>query len=281
MAFKRAFPWIVTAVVMAATFAVAGGLTIRRDRAEAARSAAASPDVTVSQAEDDRAYARLLRENLDQGRPEEASVLAQFPDLARREGDALFVRGPRGPRGDVASFSDSGFCDGFDQCARWRMAGVVTVGGERLPHLTFTHGEGELLSLLIGADGRPRVADVGTPSGSPDGAWLVFGNESDDGGGVTVYRADGADLVPTASKGASCRPQSWQDATRLRMSCLVGPIGEARRVEVILARAKDGGWSLIYPDGKREPLDAIATEDGEPGDFYEGWSEKGYRRLAS
>ncbi|MFT4254111.1 MAG: hypothetical protein QM608_16710 [Caulobacter sp.] len=277
MAAKRVFPWIVTAAVLAASLAVAGGLTVRRDRAEAARSSEASPDITVSQAEEDRAYARLLRENLDQGRAEEAGVLARFADLARREGDALFVRGPRG---DVASFSDSGFCDGFDQCARWRMAGVVVVGHERLPHLTFTHGEGELVSLLIGADGRPRVGDVGTPSGSPDGAWLVFGNESDDGGGVTVYRADGADLVPVVSKGVSCRPRGWLAGTRLRMSCLVGPVGEARRAEAVLARAADGGWSLIFPDGKREPLDAIATEDGEPADFYEGWSEKGYRRLA-
>ncbi|MBI1686540.1 hypothetical protein [Caulobacter hibisci] len=277
MAGERVFPWIITVAVAAATLAVAGGLTVRRDRVEAARLAHSRPQLSPADLEDQKAYAQALAENMAQGRAEEAKLLAQFPDLARRAGDVLFVRGPRG---DVASFTDSGFCDGFDQCARWRLAGVVAVGGERLPHLTFTHGEGEAMSVLIGADGRLRVADVGLPLASPDGVWLVFGNESDDGGGVTLYRADGADLVPVASKGASCSPQAWLASDRLRMSCIVDPVGGGRHVEASLARETGDAWTLSYAGGAREPLSAIETEEGDPGDFFEGWSEKGYRRLA-
>lgn len=277
MASKRASPWIVVVAVVAATLAVAGGLSARHGRVEAARLAVSLPENAVSEVESQGDYARALRENMDLGRAEEARILARFPDLARRAGDVLFVRGPRG---DVASFADSGFCDGFDQCARWRMKGVVAVGREKLAHLTFTHGEGEASSLLIGADGRPRVADVGLPLASPDGAWLVFGSESDDGGGVSVYQAGGAGLLPTASKGAPCSPRAWSGADRLRMSCLVGPVGGARRVDAVLAREAGGDWTLSYAGGAREPLSAAATEGGDPGDFFEGWSEQGYRRIA-
>lgn len=229
--------------------------------------------------------------NLTFERDQETAPFARSPGVARRQGDVLTLRA--GDR-DVASFTDAGYCDGFDQCARWRFRGVWRLGGRDYPWLTFFHGEGEETAYIIDATGRLFAAQ-GEPLASPDGRWLVVAyDDPDTQGAVTVFKAGASGLRLAAfSDVASCRAEAWKSGARLAMTCTDSdPMKGQRLLAADLVRGARG-WRIeprAELDAKtRHPLaqptrplvDVELTTSKDHGapesDAYE--VEKGYRRL--
>ncbi|KRA76159.1 hypothetical protein ASD89_00035 [Caulobacter sp. Root656] len=231
------------------------------------------------------------RRNLAFERDQETAPFARWPGVARREGDVLIIRA--GDR-DAASFTDTGYCDGFDQCARWRFRGVWRLGGWDYPWLTFFHGEGEETAYIIDARGQLFAAQ-GEPLASPDGRWLVVAyDDPDTQGAVTVFEAGASGLRLAAfSDVASCRAEAWKSGARLAMICTDSdPMKGQRPLAADLVRGARG-WRIepsAELDAKtRQPLaqptrplvDVELTTSKDHGapesDAYE--VEKGYRRL--
>ena len=229
--------------------------------------------------------------NLAFERDQEAAPFARWPGVARRQGDVLTLRA--GGR-DVASFTDTGYCDGFDQCARWRFQGVWRLGGQDYPWLTFFHGEGEETAYIVDASGGLAAAQ-GDPSASPDGRWLVVAYvDPDTDGAVAVFEAGAQGLrLAATSDIAACRAGAWKSERRLAMTCMDSdPMKGQRWLAADLARDARG-WRITPTaelDGKtQQPLarptrplaDTALTavnDDGTPeDDSYE--VEKGYKRL--
>ena len=115
------------------------------------------------------------------GRTEEAAAIATHDGLARRRDDFLFISQNGG---DTARFRDLGYCDGFDQCSRWRFKGVLRDGKHVYPLVTLFGGPGQNRAYLVAPSGVVfRVNDRLVPS--PDGKVLVVADggrsPSDDG----------------------------------------------------------------------------------------------------
>ena len=229
--------------------------------------------------------------NLAFERDQETAPFARWPGVARRQGEVLTLRA--GDR-DVASFTDTGYCDGFDQCARWRFRGVWRLGGRDYPWLTFFHGEGEETAYIVDASGGLAAAQ-GDPSASPDGRWLVVAyDDPDTDGAVAVFEAgaQGLRLVATSDI-AACRAGAWKSERRLAMTCTESSATQPQRLLAADLVRDALGWRITPTaelDGKtHQPLarptrplaDTALTavnDDGTPeDDSYE--VEKGYRRL--
>ncbi|WP_156035532.1 hypothetical protein [Caulobacter sp. UNC358MFTsu5.1] len=253
--------------------------------ARPAPTAAIDPNaMTPAEIEADR------QQNLAFERDQETAPFSRWPGVARRQGDVLVVHvGGR----DVASFTDTGYCDGFDQCARWRFRGVWRLGGRDYPWLTFFHGEGEEMAYLVDAAGG-LVSALGDPSASPDGRWLVIANEDpDSGGGVSVFEAGPRGLrLAAASDIAACRAGAWKDNGRLAVTCAESDPAKGERLVAADLVAGEVGWRIeprAELDAKtRQPLarpsrplvglDVPLILNEHPADVaYE--VEKGYRLL--
>ena len=117
----------------------------------------------------------------DVGRAEEAAAITAQPGLARRRDDFLFISQNGG---DTARFRDLGYCDGFDQCSRWRFKGVLRDGKHAYPLVTLFSGPGQDRAYLVAPtgvifrvqdrlvpsdDGKALVAAGGAPAPSDDG----------------------------------------------------------------------------------------------------------------
>lgn len=272
-------------LVVAATLAACGAPDAPAPvTARPAPAAAIDPNaMTPAEIEADR------QQNLAFERDQETAPFSRWPGVARRQGDVLVVHvGGR----DVASFTDTGYCDGFDQCGRWRFRGVWRLGGRDYPWLTFFHGEGEETAYLIDASGQ-LVGAMGEPSVSPDGRWLVVAyDDPDTEGAVTVYEAGPEGLRLAAARDVACQPQAWKGPARLAMTCTDSDPMKGQRLLAADLVPYDIGWRVepsAELDAKtRKPLakptrplakvDVPAVKDASPEDVaYE--VEKGYRRL--
>jgi len=235
--------------------------------------------------------------NLALDRDQETAPLASWSAMARREGDALIIRMAGH---DVASFTDSGYCDGFDQCARWRFRGVWHLGGRDYPWLTFFHGEGEEMAYFIDASGALFGA-AGEPSASPDGRLMVLAyNDPDLGGSVSVFEAGpgGLNLVADSDL-AGCDAVEWEDAGHLAMTCIDSDTSTGQRYMTAVLFRDEGGWR-ITPRGELDPAtkqllakptralvgfdlkavaDTPATHQGQKDTVDPYFVEKGYKRL--
>jgi hypothetical protein len=231
------------------------------------------------------------RRNFEFKRDQETAPFARWPGVARREGDVLIIRADGR---DVASFTDTGYCDGFDQCGRWRFQGVLRLGGRNYPWLTFFHGEFQKTAYIVGASGELFSAQ-GEPSASPDGRWLVVAyNEPDLGGSVAVFEAGPRGLrLVAASEAAVCRAESWKGDQRLTMTCTDSDATTPQRALSADLVRDEHGWRVeprAELDGATgrplaEParplvnieIPAVKDEGAPEDDAYE--VEKGYRRL--
>lgn len=266
--------WLIALAVMAGSLAVAGGLAVRRERALAAEGPAYVPApseeyalVFAEMAIDEK---RLLRESLGAGREAEARRIAATPGLARREGDVLFIRHDWR---DVASFADdANLCEGFDNCSRWRFLGELALGPHRYPYVSFFHGEGDEITLLVDGRGELVVLGQGFPSASPDGRWLVMAGHDDYGSNLSVFAVGPDGLKFVASSEEACQPARWLAHDRLEMVCEF-QAGESARAMLV----HDRGWRLDAPPDAPRPVPAVKSE-ADDGVGYFG--RKGYRRLA-
>jgi len=231
-----------------------------------------------------------LRENLKDGREAEAAPMARWPGVARREGDVLTIAA--GGR-DLASFTDGGYCDGFDQCSHWRFQGVMTLGGKAYPWLTLFHGEGSEIAYLVTPRGD-LIGASGEPVASPDGRWLTIAfDDVDMGGGMTIFEVRPEGPVAVADSDLGCAAGAWT-ADGLSLTCSIPGERSFRWVRARLVR-DSSGWRILPTaelDETRKqvlakptaPLSAIAVsavEDrgDDAGATYE--IGKGYRKLAS
>jgi len=99
----------------------------------------------------------LARRDRTFGRDLEHRVLVGHDDQVRRRGDFLFIS-RRGA--DIARFRDLGYCDGFDQCSRWRFIGVLKDGRRREPVVSLFAGATGVEKLYrVAADGRIFVLE--------------------------------------------------------------------------------------------------------------------------
>ncbi|CAN5509223.1 hypothetical protein BH10PSE3_BH10PSE3_27590 [soil metagenome] len=253
-------------------------------------SAAKSGDVPASPADPDGPTRAELRESLKEGREQETAPMAQWPGVARREGDVLTIASDGH---DLASFTDANYCDGFDQCSRWRFQGVWRLGGRDYPWLSFFHGEGWEMAYMIGESGE-LVGAQGEPSASPDGRWLVVAyDDPDTGGAVTVFEPGPRGLRSVAfSDLVACRAGAWKSDTRLEMTCTDSGEKDQRSLAVDLVR-DSRGWRikpraeldaktrlpLARPTRPLRDVDVPSVVSDRSGleDTYE--VEKGYRRL--
>lgn len=233
-----------------------------------------------------------LRENLKEGREAEAAPLAQWPGVARREGDVLTIAA--GGR-DLASFTDGGYCDGFDQCSHWRFQGVMTLGGKAYPWLTLFQGEGSDIAYLV-TPGGDLIGAAGQPAVSPDRRWLVVTfDEGDMGGGMTIFEVRPQGPVRVADSGdgdLGCEPGKWT-AEGLSLTCSLAAEKDYRWVRARLVRDQ-AGWRVVQTaelDATRKhvlakpmaPLTEIAIPavDDKVGDVGAAYEiGKGYRKLA-
>jgi hypothetical protein len=231
-----------------------------------------------------------LRESLEEGREAEAAPMARWPGVARREGDVLTIAADSR---DLAGFTDAGYCDGFDQCSRWRFQGVMTLGGKAYPWLTLFQGEGEETAYLV-TPGGGLIGAVGEPVASPDGRWLVVAFDDDDwGGGTTLFEVRPEGPVLVAGSDLACRAGDWPAGGRLSLICTLDDGKALRRVKAQLVGG-EAGWRVrptaeLDPAGKKvlarptAPLVEIAipalkAENDGRADYEAG---KGYRKLAS
>lgn len=240
--------------------------------------------------------AEELRENLNEGREAEAAPLARWPGVARREGDILTIAADGR---DLASFTDAGYCDGFDQCSHWRFQGVMTLRGRTYPWLTLFQGEGSEIAYLV-MPGGDLIGAAGEPAVSPDGRWLVVTyDEGDMGGGMTIFEVRPRGLVRVADSGDSylgCEAGAWT-AEGLSLTCSVAAEKDYRLLSARLVR-RQTGWSVAPTaelDATRKqvlakptvPLTEIAisavddkaAEGGDDGASAAYEIGKGYRKL--
>jgi len=204
----------------------------------------ASGEMSAAEIEADRL------KNLAFERDQETAPLARWSGVARREGDVLTIR--LAGR-DVASFTDSGYCDGFDQCARWRFRGVWHLGGRDYPWLTFFHGEGEEMAFFTDTSGALFGA-AGEPSASPDGRWMVLAyNDPDMGGSVSVFEAapGGLNLVADSDL-AGCDAVEWEDDAHLAMICIDSDTSTGQRYMTAVLGKDERGWR-ITPRAELDP----------------------------
>jgi hypothetical protein len=213
--------------------------------------------------------ARILRESLEDGRGEEAKALASFKGLARREGDVLILSGPRG---DIASFTDAELCEGFDNCSRWRFLGEFPVGARRYPFVSFYHGEGDPMPMLVDARGEFVAFGQGAPSASPDGRWLVIGGWDAYTGNLSIFSVEPSGMTLVADSDDSCQPDRWLDATRLQLTC---EFEAGKTAKAVLVRGAD--WRIESEGRKPTVIPATKPDVDDEPSYYES---KGYRRLA-
>lgn len=230
-----------------------------------------------------------LQANLKEGREQEAAPMARWPGVARREGDVLTIALAGH---DLASFTDGGYCDGFDQCSHWRFQGVMTLGGKAYPWLTLFHGEGSEIAYLVTPRGD-LIGASGEPVASPDGRWLVMAfDDVDMGGGMTIFEVRPDGPVAVADSDLGCAPGAWT-AEGLSLTCSIAGEREYRWVKARLVGGQ-AGWRVrptAELDATRKrvlakptaPLTEIAvTAVDEKGDGADAAYEigKGYRKLA-
>jgi hypothetical protein len=232
-----------------------------------------------------------LASSLRDGREAEAAPMSRWPGVARREGDALTIA-VNGR--DLARFTDSGYCDGFDQCSRWRFQGVMTLGGKAYPWLTFFHGEGWETAYLVTSGGE-LIGAMGDPVVSPDGRWLVVAfNDPDVGGGVRIFEVRPEGPVLVAGSDLGCEAKGWPDGGNLSLACLAEPQGVVPRwLSAELVRG-ESGWrvrplgeldpvhkkSLVKPTASLTEIAIPALEDEEDGGVGLAYEvSKGYRKL--
>lgn len=194
---------------------------------------------------------------------------------------------------DLASFTDGGYCDGFDQCSHWRFRGVMTLGGKAYPWLTLFHGEGSEIAYLVTPRGD-LIGASGEPVASPDGRWLTIAfDDVDMGGGMTIFEVRPEGPVAVADSDLGCAAGAWT-ADGLSLTCSIPGEKSFRWVRARLVRGSSG-WRILPTaelDETRKqvlakptaPLAAIAVsavEDrgDDAGATYE--IGKGYRKLAS
>ena len=233
-----------------------------------------------------------LRDSLKEGRELEVAPMARWPGVARRQGDVLTITADGR---DLASFTDADYCDGFDQCSRWRFQGVMTLGGKAYPWLTLFHGEGEETAYLVAPSGG-LIGAVGEPVVSPDGRWLVVAYDDDDwGGGLTIFEVRPKGPVLVAGSDLACRADAWSADGRLTLVCMIESEKASRHVKAQLVRSH-AGWR-VRPIAELDPTrreivikpTAPLTEIAIPALEDEGDSDvaptyetlKGYRKLAS
>lgn len=230
-----------------------------------------------------------LQASLKEGREEEAAPMARWPGVARRAGDVLTIAADGH---DLASFTDAGYCDGFDQCSRWRFGGVMILGGKPYPWLTLFQGEGWDIAYFV-TPGGELIGAAGDPIVSSDGRWMVVAyDDGDMGGGMTIFEVRPEGPVQVAETDLACTAGAWT-ADGLSLTCSIPGERNFRWVRARLVRGSSG-WRILPTaelDETRKqvlakptaPLSAIAVsavEDrgDDAGATYE--IGKGYRKLA-